>query len=61
MLSQLSIGKSITPDFNAEETISVEKDKREITKIIWEMAKYVPHDDLDKGILDNILTYQHME
>ena len=38
------------PDFNAEETLSVQKDKREIRKIIGEMAEYLPQEDPEKGI-----------
>ena len=44
-------------DFNAEEILSVEKDKREMCKIIREMAEYLPQEDPNKGIiLVNILT-----
>ena len=38
------------PDFNAEETASVQKDKREIQKIVQEMAEYLPQEDPEKGI-----------
>ena len=37
------------PDFNAEETASVQKDKREIQKIVREMAEYLPQEDPEKG------------
>ena len=59
--SQLIMGKSMRPDFNAEETISVERDKKEITKIIREMAEYLPQEDPEKGIFDYILTYQNIQ
>ena len=50
IFSQLVIGKPMRPDFNAEETLSVQKDKREIRKIIGEMAEYLPQEDPEKGI-----------
>ena len=37
VFSQLMLGKTIRPDFNIEEKASVEKDKREIKKIIHEI------------------------
>ena len=49
VFSQLMLGKTIRPDFNIEEKASVEKDKREIKKIIHEMAEYLPQEDPDKG------------
>ena len=42
------------PDFNAEETASVQKDKREIQKIVQEMAEYLPQEDPEKGINKNL-------
>ena len=50
VFSQLVLGKSMKPDFNAEETASVQKDKREIQKIVQEMAEYLPQEDPEKGI-----------
>ena len=50
VFSQLVLGKSMKPDFNAEETASVQKDKREIQKLVREMAEYLPQEDPDKGI-----------
>ena len=44
------------PDFNAEETASVQKDKREIQKIVREMAEYLPQEDPEKGIYIMIFT-----
>ena len=44
------MGKSVRPDFNAEETLSVQKDKREIRRIIQEMAEYLPQEDPEKGV-----------
>ena len=38
------------PDFNAEETASVQKDKRTINKMVREMAEYLPQEDPEKGI-----------
>ena len=38
------------PDFNAEETASVQKDKRTISKMVKEMAEYLPQEDPEKGI-----------
>ena len=49
VFSQLVLGKSMKPDFNAEETASVQKDKREIQKIVQEMAEYLPQEDPEKG------------
>ena len=49
VFSQLVLGKSMKPDFNAEETASVQKDKREIQKIVREMAEYLPQEDPEKG------------
>ena len=50
VFSQLVLGKSMKPDFNAEETASVQKDKREIQKLVREMAEYLPQEDPEKGI-----------
>ena len=50
VFSQLVLGKSMKPDFNAEETASVEKDKKEIGKIIKEMSEYLPQEDPNKGM-----------
>ena len=50
VFSQLVLGKPMRPDFNAEETLSVQKDKREMRKIIREMAEYLPQEDPEKGI-----------
>ena len=41
------------PDFNAEETASVQKDKRAISKMVREMAEYLPQEDPEKGIKYN--------
>ena len=49
VLSQIVLGKSIKPDFNAEEKLSIEKDSREINDIVSEMADYLPKEDPDKG------------
>ena len=49
VLSQIVLGKSIKPDFNAEEKLSIEKDTREINHIVLEMADYLPKEDPDKG------------
>ena len=49
VFSQLVLGKSMKPDFNAEETASVQKDKREIQKLVREMAEYLPQEDPEKG------------
>jgi hypothetical protein len=49
VLSQIVLGKSIKPDFNAEEKLSIEKDTREIRIIVAEMADYLPKEDPDKG------------
>ncbi len=43
------LGKSIKPDFNAEEKLSIEKDTREIRTIVSEMADYLPKEDPEKG------------
>ena len=60
VFSQLVYGKSIKPDFNAEEKLSVEKDKREIRKIVREMAEFLPQEDPEKGIETQILkTFKH--
>ena len=56
VFSQLVLGKSMKPDFNAEETASVQKDKREIQKIVREMAEYLPQEDPEKGIYIMIFT-----
>lgn len=37
------------PDFNVEERISIEKDRREICQIINEMAECLPKEDPEKG------------
>ena len=50
VFSQLIIGKTVKPDFNAEETASVEKDKKEIRKIIKEMSEFLPQEDPEKGM-----------
>lgn len=49
LFSQVIMGKSVRPDFNAEETLSVQKDKREIRRIIQEMAEYLPQEDPEKA------------
>ena len=49
------MGKSVRPDFNAEETLSVQKDKREIRRIIQEMAEYLPQEDPEKGVYIQLL------
>ena len=49
VLSQIVLGKSIKPDFNAEEKLSIEKDSREISTIVLEMADYLPKEDPEKG------------
>jgi hypothetical protein len=50
VFSQLLVGKPTRPDFNAEETLSVQKDKREIHNLVIEMAEYLPQEDPEKGI-----------
>ena len=49
VLSQIVICKSMKPDFNVEEKLSIEKDTREIREIIDEMAECLPREDPDKG------------
>lgn len=49
VLSQIVLGKSIKPDFNAEEKVSIEKDAKEIRQIIREMAEYLPKEDPEKA------------
>ena len=49
------MGKAVRPDFNAEETLSVQKDKREIRRIIQEMAEYLPQEDPEKGVYIQLL------
>ena len=49
VLSQIVLGKSMKPDFDVEERLSIEKDTREIRQIIREMAEYLPLEDPDKG------------
>ncbi len=49
VLSQIVLCKSMKPDFNAEEKVSIEKDTRELRQIIGEMAECLPKEDPDKG------------
>ncbi len=49
VLSQIVLCKSMKPDFNAEEKVSIEKDTREMREIIEEMAECMPKEDPDKG------------
>eukprot|EP00095_Tigriopus_kingsejongensis_P011098 maker-scaffold268_size230776-snap-gene-1.26 protein:Tk11098 transcript:maker-scaffold268_size230776-snap-gene-1.26-mRNA-1 annotation:"conserved hypothetical protein" len=49
VLSQIVICKSMKPDFNVEEKISIEKDRREIRQIIDEMAECLPKEDPEKA------------
>ena len=49
VLSQIVLCKSMKPDFNAEEKVSIDKDTREIRSIIAEMAECLPKEDPDKG------------
>ena len=49
MLSQIVLCKSMKPDFNAEEKVSIEKDTRELRAIIVEMGECLPQEDPEKG------------
>ncbi len=49
VLSQIVLCKSMKPDFNAEEKVSIEKDTRELRIIIGEMAECLPKEDPEKG------------
>ena len=49
VLTQIVLCKSMKPDFNAEEKVSIEKDKRELRQIISDMAECLPKEDPDKG------------
>ncbi len=49
VLSQIVLCKSMKPDFNAEEKVSIEKDTRELRQIIGEMAECLPQEDPEKG------------
>ena len=52
VFSQLVLGKPMRPDFNAEETLSVQKDKREIEDRLRELEelKKKLKTEIEKGI-----------
>ena len=50
VLSQIVLCKSMKPDFNVEEKVSIEKDSREIRAIIAEMGECLPKEDPEKGM-----------
>ncbi len=49
VLSQIVLCKSMKPDFNVEEKVSIEKDTREIRQIIADMAECLPQEDPEKA------------
>lgn len=51
VLSQLLLCKQITPDFHSEELNSINKDSKEIAKLVADMQEFMPKQEIYLGEL----------